>query len=54
MKVSNIEKDKAIKLISEQINEIKNDYSKYGDLSEWVRTDLINTLLKIKQIIKRS
>jgi hypothetical protein len=34
------------------INSIKNDWSKFGDLSEWVREDLIKRLKRIKRMIK--
>jgi hypothetical protein len=38
-------KDELVKLI----NSLENDYSKWGDISEWVRKDTIRSLKKIKR-----
>ena len=45
------EKD-IFKEIDELIESLKNDWSKWGDISDWTRKDAINKLRKIKRMIR--
>ena len=45
--------EKAINELNELINSIKNDWSKWGDISEYVRTHTLNKLKRIRREVKR-
>lgn len=38
--------------IDELINSIKNDWSKWGDVSDWTRREAISRLKKVKRMLK--
>jgi hypothetical protein len=41
-----------VDLIDELINELKNDWSKWGDVSEWARKSMIRRLNKLRRLVK--
>jgi len=45
--------NKNYELITNLINSLENDYSQWGDLSEWTREDTIKTLKKIRRTIEK-
>ena len=51
-KMNNPTEEDITNLLDSMIKELKDDWSKWGDVSEWARESMIRRLRKVKKMVK--